>query len=186
MASNAHVKGGIVGSLAGIARRGKPAIVLSDQPHAGESGDDRGRIVGGAVIDDDDLVGRTGLGQRARDRLAQIVGMIEGRDDDRDRSRLDAGLQYALETLQEDGHTAYREADLIDYAAELLETDSRFLEARIAALEQSKSDLADRMNHCGDNYVQLQSLAEQIDTTNEELERALERWFELAEILQQA
>jgi ATP-binding cassette subfamily F protein uup len=60
------------------------------------------------------------------------------------------------------------------------------LEARIAALEESKSDLTERMNHCGDDYMRLQSLAEQIDATNKELERALERWFELAEILQQA
>jgi ATP-binding cassette subfamily F protein uup len=59
------------------------------------------------------------------------------------------------------------------------------LEARIATLEQSKSDLTEAMNHCGDDYLRLQSLAEQIDATNEELERALERWFELAEILQQ-
>ena len=58
------------------------------------------------------------------------------------------------------------------------------LEARIAALEQAKSDLAEAMNHCGDDYLRLQSLAEQADATNEELERALERWFELAELVQ--
>jgi len=34
-------------------------------------------------------------------------------------SRLDAGILYALETLQEDGHTAAAEADLRDHAAEL-------------------------------------------------------------------
>jgi ATP-binding cassette subfamily F protein uup len=60
------------------------------------------------------------------------------------------------------------------------------LEARIATLEQTKSDLTEAMNHCGDDYLRLQSLAEQVDATNEELERALERWFELAEVLQQA
>ncbi len=60
------------------------------------------------------------------------------------------------------------------------------LEARIATLEQSKSDLTEAMNRCGDDYLRLQSLAEQVDATNEELEGALERWFELAEIIQQA
>jgi ABC transport system ATP-binding/permease protein len=58
------------------------------------------------------------------------------------------------------------------------------LEGRIATLEQAKSDLAEAMNHCGDDYLRLQSLAEQADATNEELERALERWFELAEFVQ--
>jgi ATP-binding cassette subfamily F protein uup len=56
------------------------------------------------------------------------------------------------------------------------------LEARIAMLEQTKSDLVEAMNECGDNYLRLQSLAEQLDAVNEELDSALVRWFELAEI----
>lgn len=55
------------------------------------------------------------------------------------------------------------------------------LEARIATLEQTKSDLTNAMNNCGDDYLRLQSLVAEIDSANEELERALERWFELAE-----
>lgn len=58
------------------------------------------------------------------------------------------------------------------------------LEARVATLEQTKNDLVEAMNHCGDDYVRLQSLAAQIEATNEELEKALERWFELAEVVQ--
>jgi ABC transport system ATP-binding/permease protein len=57
------------------------------------------------------------------------------------------------------------------------------LEARIAKLEETKIDLTNTMNECGDDYVRLQSLAAQVDVTNEELERALERWFELAEMV---
>ena len=60
------------------------------------------------------------------------------------------------------------------------------LEERIATLEQSKQDLAAAMNECGDDYVRLQELAAQSDAANAELERALERWFELAEVLEQA
>jgi len=60
------------------------------------------------------------------------------------------------------------------------------LESRIATLEQSKSDLTERMNQHGDDYVRLQALAAEVDAANVELEQALERWFELAEILQQA
>ena len=70
-----------------------------------------------------------GIGFKTADRIAINLGFANDAP-----PRLDAGLLYALETLQEDGHTAYREADLIDYTAALLETDSRFLEARIAAL----------------------------------------------------
>ena len=70
-----------------------------------------------------------GIGFKTADRIAINLGFANDAP-----PRLDAGLLYALENLQEDGHTAYREADLIDYTAALLETDSRFLEARIAAL----------------------------------------------------
>ena len=60
------------------------------------------------------------------------------------------------------------------------------LEARIATLEQSKTDLTEAMNTSGVDYQRLQALAAQVEAANEELDRALERWFELAEILQQA
>ncbi len=75
-----------------------------------------------------------GIGFKTADRIAINLGFANDAP-----PRLDAGLLYALETLQEEGHTAYREADLIDYAAALLETESRFLEARIAALVTTKS-----------------------------------------------
>ena len=71
-----------------------------------------------------------GIGFKTADRIAINLGFANDA-----APRLDAGLLYALETLQEDGHTAYREADLIDYAAELLTTEGRYLEARIAAYE---------------------------------------------------
>lgn len=60
------------------------------------------------------------------------------------------------------------------------------LEERIAALEETKSGLTDAMNSCGDDYVRLQALADELEATNEALEDALARWFELAEIAEQA
>ncbi|MDP3073085.1 MAG: AAA family ATPase [Opitutaceae bacterium] len=75
-----------------------------------------------------------GIGFKTADRIAINLGFANDAP-----PRLDAGLIYALETLQEDGHTAYREADLVTHSAGLLETDSRFLEARIAALVENKS-----------------------------------------------
>ena len=75
-----------------------------------------------------------GIGFKTADRIAINLGFANDAP-----PRLDAGLLYALEILQEDGHTAYREADLIDYTAALLETEARYLEARIAALVTNKS-----------------------------------------------
>jgi exodeoxyribonuclease V alpha subunit len=78
-----------------------------------------------------------GIGFKTADRIAINLGFANDA-----APRLDAGVIFALETLQEEGHTAYREADLIDYTAALLETDSRLLAARVAALVASKSLIA--------------------------------------------
>ena len=74
-----------------------------------------------------------GIGFKTADRIAINLGYANDAP-----PRLDAGLLYALETLQEEGHTAILEAALIDYAAPLLETEARYLEARINALVEAK------------------------------------------------
>jgi exodeoxyribonuclease V alpha subunit len=74
-----------------------------------------------------------GIGFKTADRIAINLGFANDAP-----PRLDAGILYALETLQEDGHTAYREADLRDYAAELLQTTVGRIAARIDALVESK------------------------------------------------
>jgi exodeoxyribonuclease V alpha subunit len=48
-----------------------------------------------------------GIGFKTADRIAINLGFANDAP-----PRLDAGLIYALETLQEEGHTAFREADL--------------------------------------------------------------------------
>ncbi len=75
-----------------------------------------------------------GIGFKTADRIAINIGFANDAP-----PRLDAGLIYALETLQEEGHTAFREADLRDHTANLLETDSQLIEARIAALVEAKA-----------------------------------------------
>ena len=75
-----------------------------------------------------------GIGFKTADKIAINLGFANDAP-----PRLDAGILYALETLQEDGHTAYREAELIDHTAGLLETDSRLLAARLAALAETKA-----------------------------------------------
>ena len=74
-----------------------------------------------------------GIGFKTADRIAINLGFANDAP-----PRLDAGLIFALETLQEEGHTAYAENELGDYTANLLETDSKLVAARIAALVESK------------------------------------------------
>jgi exodeoxyribonuclease V alpha subunit len=74
-----------------------------------------------------------GIGFKTADRIAINLGFANDAP-----PRLDAGILYSLETLQEDGHTAAREADLRDYAAELLQTTAARITARIDALVESK------------------------------------------------
>ncbi len=75
-----------------------------------------------------------GIGFKTADRIAINLGFANDAP-----PRLDAGLIYALETLQDEGHTAYREADLQDYAATMLETSGDHITARIDALVQTKA-----------------------------------------------
>lgn len=70
-----------------------------------------------------------GIGFKTADRLAINLGFAND-----SAPRLDAGLIYALETLQEDGHTAYPREELVTYTAKLLETSAERLAARIDAL----------------------------------------------------
>ncbi len=74
-----------------------------------------------------------GIGFKTADRIAINLGFANDAP-----PRLDAGLLFALETLQEEGHTAYPQDDLIAYAANLLETSAEFLTARLNALVETK------------------------------------------------
>ncbi len=75
-----------------------------------------------------------GIGFKTADRIAINLGFANDAP-----PRIDAGIIYALETLQEEGHTALPAGELRDYAAGLLETGAALVEARIAALVASKA-----------------------------------------------
>ncbi|MEJ1971125.1 MAG: AAA family ATPase [Lacunisphaera sp.] len=77
-----------------------------------------------------------GIGFKTADRLAINLGFANDAP-----PRLDAGLIYALQTLEEEGHTAYPRGELVAYTANLLETSAERIEARIDALISAK-DLA--------------------------------------------
>ncbi|PTX97891.1 ATP-dependent RecD-like DNA helicase [Opitutus sp. ER46] len=75
-----------------------------------------------------------GIGFKTADRIAINLGFANDAP-----PRIDAGIQFALETLQEEGHTAYGETDLADYTANLLETEGRLVAARIVVQVQDKA-----------------------------------------------
>jgi len=74
-----------------------------------------------------------GIGFKTADRIAINLGFANDAP-----PRLDSGLLFALETLQEEGHTAYPQDELIIYAAGLLETSAERLAARLDALVEGK------------------------------------------------
>jgi exodeoxyribonuclease V alpha subunit len=74
-----------------------------------------------------------GIGFKTADRLAINLGFANDAP-----PRLDAGLIYALQTLEEEGHTAYPRGELVTHAATMLETSADRLEARIDALIAAK------------------------------------------------
>jgi exodeoxyribonuclease V alpha subunit len=75
-----------------------------------------------------------GIGFKTADRIAINLGFANDA-----APRLDAGILHALEILQDEGHTAFRSGDLRDHTAQLLETDSRLVQARIEALIKAKA-----------------------------------------------
>lgn len=74
-----------------------------------------------------------GIGFKTADKLAINLGFANDAP-----PRLDAGLIYALQTLEEEGHTAYPRGELVTHAANLLETSADRIESRIDALIKAK------------------------------------------------
>jgi len=78
-----------------------------------------------------------GIGFKTADQIAINLGFANDAP-----PRLDAGLLYSLETLQEEGHSAYPRNELAAYAASLLNTSLDRIEARIDALITAKAIVA--------------------------------------------
>jgi len=78
-----------------------------------------------------------GIGFKTADQIAINLGFANDAP-----PRLDAGLLYSLETLQEEGHSAYPRTELAAHAASLLNTSLDRIEARIDALITSKAIVA--------------------------------------------
>jgi len=74
-----------------------------------------------------------GIGFKTADKIAINLGFANDAP-----PRLEAGILFALEGLEEEGHTAYGEERLRDYAAELLGSSAALVAARIEALVGSR------------------------------------------------
>lgn len=86
---------------AGVAGGGGSCVGLRDEAYTGAGGgDDLDCVVGGAVIDDDNLAGGIGLGQDAVNGPPDVGGAVVGRNDSTNGKRLvlsiivHAGLLY--------------------------------------------------------------------------------------------
>jgi len=74
-----------------------------------------------------------GIGFKTADRIAINLGFANDAP-----PRLDAGVLFAMETLEEEGHTAFGEERLRDHAAQMLDTSADLVAARIIALVGSR------------------------------------------------
>ncbi|MFM9030922.1 MAG: AAA family ATPase, partial [Opitutaceae bacterium] len=75
-----------------------------------------------------------GIGFRTADRIAINLGFANDAP-----PRVDAGIVFALEELQEEGHKGWLEGELAGHAAEMLGTSDSIVAARIEALVANKS-----------------------------------------------
>ncbi|MFW6070540.1 MAG: ABC-F family ATP-binding cassette domain-containing protein [bacterium] len=64
------------------------------------------------------------------------------------------------------------------------ERELEALEERVAELEEQKKALAAAINESGEDYVKLQELAAELQAVEGQLEAAMQRWMQLAEIAQ--
>ncbi len=71
-----------------------------------------------------------GIGFKTADRIAINLGFSN-----ESPARIDAGIIYAMQQLEDEGHTGYSTADLVPYASQLLETENEIINERIKALK---------------------------------------------------
>ena len=70
-----------------------------------------------------------GIGFKTADRIAINLGFSN-----ESPARIDAGIIYSMQQLEDEGHTGYSASDLATYASQLLETENEIISERIKAL----------------------------------------------------
>ncbi len=74
-----------------------------------------------------------GIGFKTADKTALKLGIPHTSD-----MRIDAGVEYVLNELSNDGHTCYPVDKFLEQAQQLLEVDANQVAARLAAIEQEE------------------------------------------------
>lgn len=75
----------------------------------------------------------SGIGFKTCDRMAINMGIANDSD-----KRIDAGIDFVMQTLQDDGHTAFPAKELVDQAAETLEVDRALAAQSLQRLFEKK------------------------------------------------
>ncbi len=74
-----------------------------------------------------------GIGFKTADQTAQKMGIKKESD-----IRIDAGVEYALHQISDNGHTCFPVDKFLEKAQELLEVNANLIAARLAFIEQEK------------------------------------------------
>ena len=74
-----------------------------------------------------------GIGFKTADQTAQKLGIKK-----ESNIRIDAGVEYALHQISDEGHTCFPVDKFLEKAQELLEVDANLIAARLAHIEQEK------------------------------------------------
>lgn len=74
-----------------------------------------------------------GIGFKTADKTALKLGIPHQSD-----MRIDAGVEYVLNEMSNDGHTCYPVDKFLEQAQQLLEVDANLVAARLAAIEQQE------------------------------------------------
>ena len=75
----------------GITCRTRPRVRAAEHPNSVEPLRDLGGVIGGAVVDDEQLVDRAGLGLDAVETIREVRGAVEHRDDGADHRAMRVG-----------------------------------------------------------------------------------------------
>lgn len=82
-----------------------------------------------------------GIGFKTADQTAQKMGIAKESD-----MRIDAGVEYALQQIANDGHTCFPIGPFLEKAQALLEIDANLIAARLAHIEQEERIITAPLN----------------------------------------
>ncbi len=105
----------------------------------------------------------SGIGFKTCDRMAINMGIANDSD-----KRIEAGIEYVMQTLQDDGHTAYPAKELVDLTSETLEVDRTLASRSLQRLFENKAlkryDTPDKVPHAllPYNYMSEEKIARSV------------------------